>query len=1027
MRTIAAGDATLLASGAYDIQARVWIKDSAGTYQNYESWAVEAIVSDDVDQPTATLSATLALRDAPTASLSPLMGATNLDVGRGVKLEVGYASVGGSVLNWLNVFEGAIDRYSYPDDATLKIEGRDLAGALMDARIENPSTYGSTVGIPMESVMQSILTDWGGGVALYAPTSPAYLINTYKIEDARTVWEALQQLADLIGWSVRYRWDSATAQWRLTLYAPRRSISTPDYTFATDVYHEGGSLIVDRDSVRNAIQVVYGKGSGRTSTTSTDAASISKYGRRFMRLAQDDNNSPIDTLTEAQALANACLADLREPKAELQQSVDLFPWAELGDYYRFSADGVRFSSNQDLAVATLEHRIRSDLDSYEALTTFRLRGTPVAAFYRWHEKTDPVTPPANGTLPDTPTALTATFTGKDAILTWNAPETPLRLSYQVTVLSGATVLRTEVVPDTRYVYTWENNLKDGGPRASLNFEVRSRNAVGNLGPAATTSATNAPPSAPASVTLTGQPLYFLASVPEPTFADYLRTEWQADDNSGFSSPTAAAAGPDWQGVRIGLEAGSGPTYVRARFVDAFNQVSGWTTANSNGVLVGGSYIAAGAVDVAKFASNIRPVGIGSSLPANPYTGYVEGDLFMLVSGGAETMYRLTNPAGTGTSGWSPAINTNDLANNAVTASKILAGAVTAGKIAAGAVSTTELAAKAATIDKLAIADWSNIISNTLADGTSAAGWTGINLVVDAGSGYNYAAEQPDRDAYFRFAYADAIPCEAGKYYYAGCRCVNAGASSYGFTVGVMFYNNAGNVITWISAASVGAATSVWTDIGGIVQAPPNAARMAFWTQIAKTAGVETSKAWRYCNPVLRRASNGELIVDGTITANKIQALDLSAIQGTFGGGVNKSAIDNRGLRVYDSSSTLRTAVGNIGGLAWGSFTIPEGTYGFWGDTDYLYLRNYLRNAGDDSDLIIGAFATSNLNTGWHYVYKKSGTGNAVAEVYMDGAWRNFATVGTSLLLVGGFQTLVRLRETAGASVTLRYRSCGAVS
>lgn len=182
--------------------------------------------------------------------------------------------------------------------------------------------------------------------------------------------------------------------------------------------------------------------------------------------------------------------------------------------------------------------------------------------------------------------------------------------------------------------------------------------------------------------------------------------------------------------------------VRARCSSPATQ-SAWTTSAALTVLpllgidlataqVTQALIAAGAVDMTKFASGIRPPRVVAALPANPYTGYALGDLVSLTTDGK--LYRMTNMSGAGTTGWSAAVAAGDIAGQiaasqiaALEASKITgqltdaqiaalaaakitgtigstqiaAGAITTPKIAAGAVTATELAALAVVAGKIA--------------------------------------------------------------------------------------------------------------------------------------------------------------------------------------------------------------------------------------------------------------------------------------------------------------------------------------
>jgi hypothetical protein len=252
----------------------------------------------------------------------------------------------------------------------------------------------TTAGFSVESVMQSLLdkalSNAGAtAVTLYVPTSPSWVITQYK-QDRTGLLEALRTLGLQIGWEVRYRWRAATSQFELTLYAPNRSASSADYTFAASTYADVTSFKTDVSDIRNAVRVIYsdatdldpsGNAKRKTCDIRTDATSIASYGRRFMEIAEA-STSQIDSLAEAQRMADAALADLATPIAE--QTVELvhgFPFVELGDYYQFSANGRHYDADQKLAVYSFSHTAQ---DGY-IQSSFVCRGKPSLEPRRWLE------------------------------------------------------------------------------------------------------------------------------------------------------------------------------------------------------------------------------------------------------------------------------------------------------------------------------------------------------------------------------------------------------------------------------------------------------------------------------------------------------------------------------------------------------------------------------------------------------------------------------------------------------------------
>lgn len=239
----------------------------------------------------------------------------------------------------------------------------------------------------VETVMQQIIDDNLGAsvVTLYTPVSPAWNIRAF-VQQRESTWDAIRALATQIGWDLRFKWRSGTAQFELTFYEPDRAKVTPDRTFDAGDEWKLTRLSANIHDIRNAIRLVWtdptsldaaGVGT-RTETTYTAATSISTFGRRFMEI-QESQTSNIDTGTEASDFASALLSDLALPKVDRAGVFEFFPFAELGDLYRFSADNINYSSNQDLAVISYEHRISAT----EATTSIQARGTPAGGYNRW--------------------------------------------------------------------------------------------------------------------------------------------------------------------------------------------------------------------------------------------------------------------------------------------------------------------------------------------------------------------------------------------------------------------------------------------------------------------------------------------------------------------------------------------------------------------------------------------------------------------------------------------------------------------
>jgi hypothetical protein len=392
VRATTGGEAAVLTSDAFTFGHRVKVQNGSGTYIDLTAYLISAEIDFDIDQPIAA--ATLLFTQGEgTSLLSPLRSDSTLnvddtavyspllDAGRQVKIEVYQIAYGTSPIagDYKNIFEGVIDRVEY-EGTPIKCVARDLGAQLVDRFCHTPRTYdNSSVPIDMEDLIQDVLdNEFGAGVVnLYTPSSPSYLIALFRNE-RESLLDALQRIAlSSIGWDLRYRWDSGSSSWRLTLADPQRSKTTPDATIASSLYVDITGIAIDRTQVRNYINVAFGPSTARDFRLATDASSINRFGQRELWI-EEPEDSPIDSATEAVNMANNILSDLALPKADLVVEM-LFYWpVELNDLLRFSANSYHFNSNQDLSVVGIRHVI-----GQKNRTLVTCRGTPAGAYRAW--------------------------------------------------------------------------------------------------------------------------------------------------------------------------------------------------------------------------------------------------------------------------------------------------------------------------------------------------------------------------------------------------------------------------------------------------------------------------------------------------------------------------------------------------------------------------------------------------------------------------------------------------------------------
>jgi hypothetical protein len=241
---------------------------------------------------------------------------------------------------------------------------------------------------------------------------------------------------------------------------------------------------------------------------------------------------------------------------------------------------------------------------------------------------------------------------------------------------------------------------------------------------------------------------------------------------------------------------------------------------------------------------------------------------------------------------------------ATTGELIVDGAITATKLSVNSVDASKIAAGSIIASKMAIGDTSNMVpdpnmsdlacwrGNTVTTGLAVGTYTSTNFLA--------AASSTDR---LEFG-STPIQIEAGKDYF-----VSAGVRNSGNSIPTLFlinwYSDSAAAV-YISNSLVGTNStgSFATLLSTIVTAPANA-RTATMQFIKETSA--TASGLQAVSPIFRRASSGELIVDGSIVASKIAVGAVSANKMSVVAGGNIE--DNRlptGLYVGTTGDTIGT-------------------------------------------------------------------------------------------------------------------------
>lgn len=395
------------------------------------------------------------------------------------------------------------------------------------------------------------------------------------------------------------------------------------------------------------------------------------------------------------------------------------------------------------------------------------------------------------------------FSGNDINFQWTNPasnatvlDATLR-DFEVRIIetTGSTEVRRVYFPAVApgsiqtASYTFSMNLADGGPRRTLQVQVRCRDAKNNLSDPVTATFTNPAPAALTGIGVVSGIGSVKISFNLPTETDFKGVLVWRSTTTGFTPSSAnliadgmfnyfsdtvdfgttyyykiaaydtfskpldgaglnisaqqsgeAAAGEGVPEVSV-LPDPSGYTGPKIVFLTTDGQLYSYVSGDWQTTIPAVSDVEDGSITVAKFASGLRPIEIVSGLPGTPH---IEGRLVYLTSNAK--VYRNDG------TGWVSSVASGDItgqltnsqiadlaaakvtgqvvsaqiADAAITNTKIAANAVTANSIAADSINASKIVAGSITGDRL-LAD--TITSNQIATGAITATELASNSVI----------------------------------------------------------------------------------------------------------------------------------------------------------------------------------------------------------------------------------------------------------------------------------------------------------
>lgn len=113
-------------------------------------------------------------------------------------------------------------------------------------------------------------------------------------------------------------------------------------------------------------------------------------------------------------------------------------------------------------------------------------------------------------------------------------QSPWFRDYQVDIYDGVTLLRSDFVTESKYTYTYDKNLEDGGPRRTITAKVRARDLYGRYSQMAQITVSNPAPSAINTVSVFAGYKSLVISYVRPPDNDWVGVVVFLSETTGFT-------------------------------------------------------------------------------------------------------------------------------------------------------------------------------------------------------------------------------------------------------------------------------------------------------------------------------------------------------------------------------------------------------------------------------------------------------------------------------------------------------------
>jgi hypothetical protein len=231
------------------------------------------------------------------------------------------------------------------------------------------------------------------------------------------------------------------------------------------------------------------------------------------------------------------------------------------------------------------------------------------------------------------------------------------------------------------------------------------------------------------------------------------------------------------------------------------------------------------------------------------------------------------------------ITANHIAANTITATQIATNTITANQLAANTISADKIAGSTITADKLLVSDRTNYWENPdfegdtvggIPKGTTSTSTANVRVLGSGAQGSTKAMELNALSGSNNDVFStNVFPVEPGDQYYVSYdyKFLNTvGTAQAG--VGFRTYGPTKAGITWTNVASTGTARPTTWQEGingkeGYYTVPAGTYFLQPWVTFQNNG--ETTNRFHIDNIVIRRRNGGELLIDGSVTANTIGA------------------------------------------------------------------------------------------------------------------------------------------------------------